>query len=110
MSDTVEITENINDPAAIITKGLADLAALKAEVAEADSEVEQAQAYADDAIARVKEETAEVVKTAADKADDVRTRYAERINELVSTGWATPASLEMQGHAARRPRGRKKFK
>lgn len=96
-----------DDPSVIIAEGLADLALLKQEVADADYAVDQATSAADEALARLKEETDVAVNSAKDDADAVRARYADRITELVGTGWATIGGLESQGHVARRRPARK---
>jgi len=94
----------VNDPSVIIAEGLADLASLKKEVNDAESAVDQAVATAEETIARVKADTDVAVDAAKEAAEEVRTRYADRITALVNTGWATPSSLETQGHSVRRGR------
>lgn len=92
------------DPSTIIAEGLAELATLKQEVADADYTVEQEIATAEETIARVKAETDVAVDAAKEAADAVRARYADRITALVNTGWATPGGLEAAGHTIRRGR------
>lgn len=96
-----------NDPAAIIAQGLADLAALKDEVATADALVENSKASAEAVIASVTEEQAAIVAEVAADADAVRERYDARIRALVDTKWATPAALAEMGHSLSRPRRKK---
>lgn len=76
--------------------------------AETDEQVAEVRAEANEKLAAGKKEQAEVVAAAVQSADEVKARYAEHINHLIQTGWATPGALASMGHAVPRGRGGRK--
>ena len=53
-----------------------------------------------DQLKAVFEEKQSAVEAAQAQADQAAGAYSDKIDELLSTGWATPPALAAQGHAA----------